>query len=105
MREDEVVGGLQGVRQALVDGRQRWEGGVRLGLVPVGDGGVVVVAVVGVAVLDGHPDGFFERNGVRHVEAVDRGLGPGLEVVLLEGTAVEEVVVLAHAPGVGEVVF
>ncbi len=78
---------------------------MRLRLVPVGDRGQVVGAVVGVAVLDRHLERATERDRVGQVETVDRGLGPGLEILLLEGTAVERALALAHPPGVREIVL
>src|SRR5918997_3989170 len=54
---------------ALLD-RQDGERFVWLGLVPVGHRGVVVAALVGVAMLDGDPDGLLERHGVFDVEPV-----------------------------------
>ncbi len=50
----------------------RWdeEGFVRLCLVPVGHRGVVVAALVGVAVLDGDPYTLFEGHRVFDVESV-----------------------------------
>ena len=76
-----------------------------LGLVPVGDGREEIAAVVPVPVLDRHLDGSFERDGIGDVEAIDRGLGPGLEVLFLDGTPVKEAPALAHAPGVREIVL
>ncbi len=50
----------------------RWdkEGFVRFCLVPVGHRGVVVAALVGVAVLYADPDGLFEGYGVFYMEPV-----------------------------------
>ena len=105
VRPHEILGRLEGERQPFGDGRKRRVVPVRLGLVPVGDRGEEVGAVVGVAVLDRDLDALLERHGVRDVETVDRGLGPGLEVLFLEGAAVEEGLALAHPPGVGEIIL
>jgi hypothetical protein len=71
-----AAGWLQG-GQALVNGRQRWERLVRLGLIPVADGVEVVRAGVGVAVLDGRLEGFGEWDGRVEMEAVDAGAAAG----------------------------
>ncbi len=78
---------------------------MRLGLVPVGGGGVEVRTVVGVPVFDGHADGFAEGDRVGDVEPVDGRLGAGLEIVLLEGTAVKQRLAFPHPPTVGEIVL
>jgi hypothetical protein len=71
-----AAGGIE-ARQAFFHGRQFGEGGVRLGLIPVGDGVEVVGAVVGVAVFDGGFEGFGEGDGRVEMEAVDAGAAAG----------------------------
>ena len=56
--------------EPLVNGRERRERGVRLGLIPVGDGIEIVRAVIGVAVLDGVFQIAFEGDGIVAVPAV-----------------------------------
>jgi hypothetical protein len=51
--------------------RQYGERSVRLDLVPVGDRGEIVAPLVVVAVLDGYPDGPFERHRILDVEPVE----------------------------------
>ena len=58
-------------RYSLFYWRQCREGCVRLGLVPVGNGVVVVRAVVCVTVFNRCLDGFGERNRRIEMEAVD----------------------------------
>ena len=105
LRQDEALRRLEGEREPLRDGRKIGKGPMRLGLIPVRDRGEMIPAVVRVAVLDRHLDGLRERDRVGDVEAVDRGLGARLEVLFLEGTAVEGALALAHAPGVGVIVL
>ena len=71
-----AAGWLQG-GQSLFDRRQRWERFVRFGLVPVGDGVIVVGAGVGVAMLDGRLEGFGEGDRRVEVEAIDAGATAG----------------------------
>ena len=66
---------LQGVLvswsgQPFGDWGQRWEGGVRLNLVPVCHAGVIRLHLVGVTVVHIDHDGLLEWNGVVDVEAV-----------------------------------
>ncbi len=44
------------LRDARFDRRKRREGGVGLGLMPIGDGIIIVGAMIGVAVLNGGAD-------------------------------------------------
>ena len=57
------------------------------------------------SVFDRDPDRLPERYRVGDVEAINRGLGPGLEILLLERAAVEEVFVLPHPPSVREIIL
>ena len=78
--------------------RERGDFGVGFGLIPVGDGVKVVGTIVGVAVLDGDLDGFFEGDeafGVPAVEAIAAAGALGVDDVgralahVGEGVAVE----------------
>jgi hypothetical protein len=78
---------------------------VRLGLVPVGDRGEVIAPLIGVAVLDGDPDGPLERHRILDVGPVEAE-GSTPVVVCGKGDAVVgSGVLLLGAPGGVEVVF
>ena len=99
-----VGGRLRG--QAVFRLGQGWEGDVGFGLVPVGDRGEVVAAVVGVAVLDGDLDRLGKGDGVADVVAVDVPQGVLGVAPVDEGASDEEVAEgLAVAPRAAEVVF
>jgi hypothetical protein len=59
-------------REAVANRGQRGKGGVRFGLIPVGDGEEIVGAVVGMAVFDRGFEGFGEGDGRIEMETVQR---------------------------------
>src|SRR5579859_4260206 len=63
--------GIEHFRDTIFGGGQGWERCMRLCLIPVGDGIKIIRPMVGVAMLDGHFDGFVEGDGALSVPAVE----------------------------------
>src|SRR5690348_17812735 len=93
-------------RQPIFYRRQRRQGSVRLGLIPIGHGIVIVAAIVGRAVLDGCAEGSGEGNRRIEMEAVHRPSGSlalrahnwGAEQSVSKGLS-------AKVPGSEEIIF